>query len=335
MAVDWSELSGDILCLISNKLFLLSDFHSLSLVCQSWHFKAMQAWYQNDHLDLQLPLLMLPFDQTTNTCNFFNIRDCEMLSLHLPELRNRYCCSSSHGWLITVDKNLDIQLLNPITRSQVQLPTHPFQSMYSGLSHPAGAVSFLKKAVLSSSPSSSEDCIIVGLFGTVGRLSFCRVGEETWNHIIDREVVIDLDYYFDVTCYNGEIYTVCGHGFSTINVLKFGQEKKDWSLMIPNKVEKVLNQKIEEWVEVEYLGDHSLFVGHNHGTSHLVDGDYGFINGNCIYFVDHYWDSYPCSKVYNFDVFDMEKKIAEIINLDIKTSTAPPVWFQQLPTLDL
>ncbi|KAH7663098.1 F-box domain-containing protein [Dioscorea alata] len=362
MAVDWSELSGDILLLISNKLFLLSDYHSLSLVCKSWHFSAMQAWYQKDHSELQLPLLMLPFDQTTNTCNFFNIRDCEMLSLHLPELHNRYCCSSSHGWLITVDENLDIYLLNPLTRSQVQLPTHPFQSVYTDLSHPAGAVSFLKKAVLSSSPSSSEECIILGLFGKIGRLSLCRVGEHTWNHIADSMVVIDHDYYFDVTCYNGEIYTVCEHGFftSAINVFRFGQEKKEWFLMIQDRVEKVyfvescgdlllavkpmhiymfhvfkLDQKIDDWVKVKHLGDHSLFLGHNHGTSHLVDGDSSVISRNCIYFVDYYWDSYPCSKLYNFGVFNMEKKKAEINKLNIETSNAPPVWFQQLPMLDL
>lgn len=96
-----------------------------------------------------------------------------------------------------------------------------------------------------------------------------------------------------------------------------------------------LDQKIDDWVEVEHLGDYSLFLGHNHGTSHLVDGDSSVISGNCIYFVDHYWDSYPCSKVYTFGVFNMEKKKAEINKLSIETSNAPPVWFQQLPMLDL
>ncbi|XP_077214928.1 uncharacterized protein LOC143849679 isoform X2 [Tasmannia lanceolata] len=71
----------------------------------------------------QLPLFMLPDKDCSESCKFFNLSDNKLYNIQIPEFHGKWCCGSSKGWLLTVDNNSNIQLLNPLSRTQIQLPS--------------------------------------------------------------------------------------------------------------------------------------------------------------------------------------------------------------------
>ena len=45
-----------------------------------------------------------------------------MYNLEIPELRGKLLRGSSHGWVLMVDGSPELNLINPLTRAQIQLP---------------------------------------------------------------------------------------------------------------------------------------------------------------------------------------------------------------------
>ncbi|ONK66805.1 uncharacterized protein A4U43_C06F12160 [Asparagus officinalis] len=170
-----------------------------------------------------LPLLMQCNDNEWENINFFSISDGKRHGEFLvPEIRNKWPVGSRYGWLFTVDtQGRSIQLLNPLTRAQIPLPS------LDAFEHPTSWVNydghtdfgFVLKAVISSDPSNKrrnlngdDDCILVIAIITMFEvLSFCRVGDDKWTNVEGSPL-----YIKDVIWYKGEVYAVDGYGVAVV-----------------------------------------------------------------------------------------------------------------------
>lgn len=212
----WSELAGDLLCkIIKKNIKTLKDVIWVQSVCKSWRLALKEKSIFCPQL-VHHPWLMLPYfyDTESSSCDYFSRGVYSILEkktihggLGLPEIYGKRCVGSSHGWLAMVeDTSPAIFLINPLTRRRIELP--PVTSFpdildyredkvgeeYAYLVHSTGETFectmslkdieklYVYKIILSGDPTSNEeeDCIAVASWGEQRRLSFCRVGDETW-----------------------------------------------------------------------------------------------------------------------------------------------------------
>ncbi|KAK7283441.1 hypothetical protein RIF29_12957 [Crotalaria pallida] len=165
---------------------------------------------------------------------FFHLSNHKTHLLNLPEPSNRIrYCGSSHGWVVILDETPEIRLLNLITRTTLRLPqldTFPnvVSFSYSNIGReylvtsPHGGVhalnlsqmcnSFVRKVVLSSSPSLQSSFNDFAAFAIVGQgqhsLAFCKKGHDSWDFILSDE----LYCWEDVVYHNGLFYVVTNEG---------------------------------------------------------------------------------------------------------------------------
>lgn len=187
----------------------------------------------------QLPWLMLPFDDdkaSCDHCGFYSLSEKRVHHLQLPEAKpnQKRCVGSSYGWLALVDwTNPSISLLNPLTRSQIQLPpftTFPdipefrpgkigveyvYRSPFNADEDLTMSVKdipdfYIAKIVLSTDPT-KEDCIAMAICGELRHLAFCIVGEDkncanTWIPLQHQESKTTT--YKDVVYWRDQFYAV-------------------------------------------------------------------------------------------------------------------------------
>lgn len=198
---NWSKLPKDLLRLIRERVdIFLPDFHRFSSICLEWHSMAQETRCP--------PLFLLPFNNLTDTCNFFDIRGGDTIGIHLPELHNRACCSVSHSWLITLSEELDLQLFHLYTRVQIPLPRHSSHAeIYDDIRprHPIGMrFRYVRKVVLSANPAvSPKDCVVAGICGYSDEFVFCKLGDENWIRPNNR--INDCN---DIIFYKNKVYAV-------------------------------------------------------------------------------------------------------------------------------
>lgn len=209
---DWSKLPKDVLRIIRERLVFLPDFLRFSCVCMEWHSIALETRHSPP------PLLILPFDNSSDTCNFFNLTGRNTIGMHMAELHNQTCSLASRGWLVLVNEKLDIQLFHPYRKVQIPLPRHPsYEEIYS-LIRPLDLEGmrffYVPKLVLSTNPAvSSSDCVVAGICGCSNKLVFCRVGDEKWTPIGNFTCT-------DVIFYKNKIHAVSNR---TLLICELGQ----------------------------------------------------------------------------------------------------------------
>ncbi|KAJ0985189.1 hypothetical protein J5N97_003545 [Dioscorea zingiberensis] len=343
---EWLELPRDLLGLIAQKILLVTDFQSFAAVCHDWRSVAMENWHRRH---LQIPLLMHSFAAPTNTCNFISIPgDNPRFLENFPPLKVQvhYFCSSSQECLVTMDKNLDIYLVSPMTGAHIKLPRHQTH-VDSGIDYNY----YLSKAKLSGSPTSS-DCVIVAVFRE-RTLSSLRLGEESWTYIPGARYHPDV---IDIIYHNDNVYAVRNISSSTV-VTKFGVDKSKWVISSnsdrvvkpylvhsvhgdlfcviryyhplmsaapahhPNMFEVFcLNEISQKWIRVDDFLDQAVFLDSKQAVCIPASDS---IQGNSIYFLDpsdHHLDWIHVCKVFN-----IQKKEVEVLNKFHSSFRSPPI----------
>ncbi|KAF8695966.1 hypothetical protein HU200_036845 [Digitaria exilis] len=165
-------------------------------------------------------------------------------SLPKPAIQRRVSISSAYGWVVTVDEECALHLLNPVTGAQLPLPSITTMTGYCEEALPRAESSdtsirfvfhdrwllavhwpdnrmragesvemladqvptcFFRKAILLSDPASGEYLVMM-IHGPMGHLAFARQSDPRW-------VILPSPYLFeDVIGYNGQFYAVtrCG-----------------------------------------------------------------------------------------------------------------------------
>lgn len=341
---DWSELPPELLDTIVNKLINLRDYLRFRAVCSNWR-SSTPATPKN--LPCQFPWLMLPKNRS-NRRGFFNLLDNKLHFLNLPEASNRRRrCGSSHGWLIIVDESPSIFIINPLTKVTFnlpplcQLPNVVNFDFYSvgrefTIQSPDGEVYtrnlkeirdlFIKKVVLSHSPSRDPNFIAVMILNETGELAYCKNGENSWKFIDEARFFAEDVIYFD-----GLFYAV--HKLGSIAVcdvsgdlpkvsfietprqiggdIQYLVKTDDELLLVTRSLEldtdaayhqlDVVYKTVEfrvfrlvlegpRWEKVDSLGEKMLFLGENSSLA-LLASDYPGCEGNRIYFTDDYCEA--------------------------------------------
>ncbi|XP_010909528.2 F-box protein At2g26160 [Elaeis guineensis] len=224
---DWSELPNDILGLIADRLLFLLDLYHFASVCTSWRPIALEK----RHLSCQRPpLLMLPYEEDSATCSFISISNMETCKIFLPELRNKWCCGSSYGWLFTMDDDLEIYLLNPLSRVQVKLPPHPMfpdiirRRKALGEKSDIWKYEIIHKVMLSDDPISNPNFLIMAIVSEYDECTFCRPGDKTWTSF--KDWFKHYRCFCNAAIYDEKIYAVCVNSIGVefnINTLSVAQ----------------------------------------------------------------------------------------------------------------
>ncbi|XP_062022672.1 F-box protein SKIP23-like [Rosa rugosa] len=191
MEPDWASLPKHLLDSVLEKLVSLSDYLRFSIVCKSWYYVAKDNQIQR--AKMTAPMLLICANKR-HSWNLYSIVDDKVFDFQLSVPNKRYC-GSSFGWLIAVEKNFAITLINPFLRvkgrrkkenSIIRLPSMrlpPSNSERRRWSRQCNHYVF--KATMSADPiADAEDCIVVVIYREFCQMAFIRLGKATtWTYI--------------------------------------------------------------------------------------------------------------------------------------------------------
>lgn len=215
----WLELPSDLLREIVKHLHSSKDYVRFRAVCKSWNLDLPKI---PNHI--RGPWLVLPFNDET-----FGIEEKDFY-LRLPEMRNNFLRGSFFGWLVSVETDGVLRMLNPFTKAQLHLPpmsTFPNIVDYrpdmtdaeytirdlclngelytSTKSHVQK--NYLQKIIISSSPDDDkQDFMAIAIYGKHFRLALCKFSDNKWTDFsIPGIINCGLE---DAIFYEGKIYGI-------------------------------------------------------------------------------------------------------------------------------
>ncbi|KAL4620031.1 hypothetical protein ACB092_06G125000 [Castanea dentata] len=125
----WADIPCDVFFRMVNRLFY-DDIIISGAVCKSWH--SLLNSPEKFPLPPSCPWLMLAEqnEQSDNNnneqnerCSFFKLRDTKLYDLKLPQVAGTRCFGTSFGWLLTIGTDLRINLLHPLSKHILCLPS--------------------------------------------------------------------------------------------------------------------------------------------------------------------------------------------------------------------
>ncbi|KAM7272787.1 hypothetical protein ACFE04_027450 [Oxalis oulophora] len=206
----WADISNDIFFSICNKLTYL-DIIIVSTVCKSWLSSGRLA-LPKIRRSPNAPWLMLSEEEdkqgrsnTNIVRQFFDLSNGKIRDINLPDTINTRCFGVGFGWLLTIDIDLQMNLLNPLSGHKINLPHYSTFDHYEGKFDELHEVG-IWKAVASADPwnyetqSFNPDCVIMTIYAlgmNVNRIaSIAKLGDKTWTDDIQEEqCLIDVVYY--------------------------------------------------------------------------------------------------------------------------------------------
>ncbi|KAF6174630.1 hypothetical protein GIB67_006282 [Kingdonia uniflora] len=278
MSRDWTCLPGDILNEVSKNFICMNDFVCFGAVCVSW-----KSFYDENRslrplprkLRPQLPVLLV-LDKQEDMCYYYSLSTTERgeyfhhLKTPLPYSKlwdSRFFgrISSSHGWLIIVNPDFTVELLNPFLsiKNKVHLPPlststtersinyevqlSPLLTSRSKRDDEGNYIDFfIRKAVLSASPTWTSDYVVLAIYGGDAELAFHKPGDIAWTQIGGRNMVEDVTYYKD------ELYAVSYTGVVFAYDIRTSPAKERH---VSGKSQYEAEDGHHDWSFVESLGD--------------------------------------------------------------------------------
>ncbi|KAK4857260.1 hypothetical protein QYF36_026185 [Acer negundo] len=325
MEANWSQLSQDLLVETVGRTELYRDMLAFGWVCKPWQLAAAKK------LNYKVPstkmFLMLAPEKRSDRRGFYSIPDGITHKFTLPEANGKKVFSSK-GWLITIAKDLSMNLLHPFSRDIIKLPhmkkikdskTFTQLNMY---------MYFITKCALSASPLLTSDYVLMVIYGIKGKLAYFRPGDKVWN-------VVDICNNVDVTYFKGQFYSINTRGQILVSDIKGDNptvarivasfpdgDRYDESSYIVESAGKLLvvfregvqlrpiregSWRVENgtygfqvfevdvsnniWTEIKDLGDRALFLGANSSFSIEVP-DVSEYKPNSIYFTEDFLENY-------------------------------------------
>ncbi|XP_050387517.1 F-box protein At2g26160-like [Argentina anserina] len=350
---DWADLPEHLLDSVLKRLPSTSDYMHFSTVCTAWNSVAKLNLSRK-----RIVPMLLAYSGKDSTWNLCDITRDKVLDLQLELPKRRYF-GFSKGWLITMDENSVVTLVNPFSRvkgmsfaekSIIKLPA--LKRPQCDAHHHSDI--YIYKAMISADPIYAKDCTVVIIYGYLMQLAFIRLEsldtDKTWTYINEGVRLIH-----DVVYVEDKFFAVDGHG-SVMSFLVtpnqevdvklvgqyFGQPSiiKRYLVELSDRKELVMVQRYRmapperettkfelfqlhadtrKWNEITSLGDAALFLGENSSISLMAPEVLGCLP-NCIYFL-HDYHRVPRKKPRDFGLYN------------IKTASFLPVDDTQAATL--
>ncbi|CAL4992406.1 unnamed protein product [Urochloa decumbens] len=195
-------------------------------VCTLWR-DAYTNLCTTEHYKLpQIPCLLYTSESIGDRAmGLYSLAEKKSYTLNLPDppIRSREIIGSSHGWIITADEMSELQLVNPITGDQIELPSVTTIRQVEPIFDDSGALckyEYLRyaadewlsdersttldlgklrdwlfdKAFLSSDPSTG-DYFVVLIHHPESQLSFARAGDDEWTWLPPHTLYEDCRFH--------------------------------------------------------------------------------------------------------------------------------------------
>ncbi|KAK3225756.1 hypothetical protein Dsin_005618 [Dipteronia sinensis] len=123
IGINWDQINGDVLEEIVKRINLYENFVTCSCVCTPWRSAATKENFNNRFRSNQMPWLMLSPEEGNidHLRSFYSLSRGKSNQIVLKEASDHKCFSSK-GWLLTINKKLNISLLDPFSRFHIELP---------------------------------------------------------------------------------------------------------------------------------------------------------------------------------------------------------------------
>ncbi|KAK9042153.1 hypothetical protein V6N11_017232 [Hibiscus sabdariffa] len=308
----WSKIPEGLVRIIEEKLDLYQDKVKCRCVCSSWRLCLPKMPHQKQNL---LPWLLVPLETKAETSfGFFDPLEKKVHCLKLSDPHKEMMFrGSSHGWVVNLDKNNSICLINPLTGAQVKLPPRTkfpdvgnyrpnkpgnefglradTRPPFLTLSKDTVRNQFLEKVVLSSSPQSDEDFVAVAIYGVSSWLAYYKRRDNKWSALDRKEEVVSkfskglVSRYYLVQS-SGGLIMVYRHVrcYSEIGLVEPDSRTIYLYKTCGFRIFK-LDTSRGEWDEIQSIGDDILFLGFNSSFS-MSSKNFPGHAANCIYFTD-------------------------------------------------
>lgn len=169
--------------LVLERLELISDYLAFSVVCKTWNGVAKNNRSQSRHT---APMLLVSSDKE-DTWNLYNVMNNKVLHLQL-KLSSKRFCGSSKGWLIALEENFVVTLINPFSvvegckekeNSIIRLPSLARLYDFREFDY------HVYKATISADPIlNAHDFIVTVIYGYFSNFAVIRLGKDTeWSYI--------------------------------------------------------------------------------------------------------------------------------------------------------
>lgn len=357
---DWCKLPVELLGLIASRLHFAEDWVRFGAVCKSWRICVKQNGNSSCSF---LPWLMLPQRKDEILRRFYSPFNCKSYDICLPDVLDKRCWGSSHGWLVTLGANFEMHLLNPLSGGQISLPPlHKCPNLNLICTGKSFRDSFVYKVILSASPSSS-DCVIFAIYSDNWKMAFTKPGDVAWTPLSCIHGHVD-----DAMCHDGKFYAIDTFGeiliwdltgslleriafpasrdldnlvYATTYLVEVnGQIYAIMRLLFDTRIIDtpclntwcfkiykldICNEKCEE---VKSLGDWSIFVGNNHSFS-IPSSTYPECESNCIYFTDDFSGvHYSAVHGYDMGIYRVQNlRVQPLLQQDVSDSAfSLPLW---------
>ncbi|KAA8521045.1 hypothetical protein F0562_011802 [Nyssa sinensis] len=221
----------------------IADYHCFGAVCKSWRSIAIAAKQNQNFCLQQLPWLLLFSNNFQDGHHgFFSLSHGKVFKLKLPEVHGVQCCGSSWGWLIMTNHSGENFLLNPFSRSRIQLPSETKLPNFTHCTYTQKGLCtvYIGKAMLMSPPAipltasnrsdielANNDCVIAAIYN-YSFLVFCRPGDQAWTYFENSQLSVA---YRDIIFYNDHLYVVTD-GYDLI-LIELGRHPKGTKLNMP------------------------------------------------------------------------------------------------------
>ncbi|KAK8338398.1 hypothetical protein V6Z11_A09G249400 [Gossypium hirsutum] len=297
--------------------------------------------------------------QSPRVWNLYSIKNNKLLPLPFQVPYVDRFVGSSKGWLVNVDDNLVVRLLNPlclVPGKQIGYDPNTYITL-PPLDPPCSVFNHIRKVVLSANLTSSHDDYMA-IFGADHHVAYIRTNKEKeWTYVHHNWGILhDLIYYRVCFCainYNSEVIyfnmadrsffkylpincNVNLENFETKNFVKSlaGElllieriKRWDWHGKLGcnyTKGAEIWNLKLDsegwEWREMKSIRDCALFVGDNISLS-VAASDFCGCQPNCIYFIDDYENFlYPSMILENSYALKYAKDVG-VYNMETRSFT--------------
>lgn len=363
MGSDWAKLPEDLLYMILERFEFLSDFVRFSVVCTTWLCVAKDNRNLAEMLSRCQPPMLLIASDKMDTWNVYNLMDDKVLDMQIPVPTKRFC-GSSKGWLVMVETDFSLTLVNPFSRVLgIRLPPLPFPFVNE-------CEGYVNKVMISADPiANAQDCVVVVTYQSRPRkVSFiCLNKDTTWTHVDSYSIGSEEVVYAGDKCYAvGAWNKLISFDITTRSKLyvkklsapegyikRYLVDVNEKKLMMVQRYilwlgEKLWTHKftifemcfeISEWVEKETLGDDiSLFVG-NTNTISVAASSFPRCQPDCIYFnQDNTYladigiksptrvKSHDDFGVYNVKTKSISKPFTRDAMTLVEKTKLPPIW---------
>ncbi|KAL3829787.1 hypothetical protein ACJIZ3_018589 [Penstemon smallii] len=200
----------------------------------------------------QPPWLLTSYGVGNDKHSFYNVVENRFHVTSIPELRGKYICASTYGWLVLVNPSGDCCIWNPESMEKIELPNLPYPLDYTN-------------CVLSKPPR-DPDCYI--LFTSDSCRTFCQVGVDN-EFFIEQLEAGGWFRIMSVATFKGNIYGILKDSFVTVHFVDGALELRPiepWKF--PHHLSAYYHARYKDYMIESPCKDELLLVHQFYSTSY-------------------------------------------------------------------